>query len=488
MMKKICFLLAIFAFLFISCKKDTQFETGDNVFVVDCKYTVYIDLGLPSGLIWATCNVGASAPEESGDYFAWGELSSKSDYSGSNSVTYNKYIDDFSGNPIYDVARERCGGNWRMPNTAEVRELKDNCTWLWTNLNGVEGYEITGPNGKSIFIPDVGFRFNESSYTYVSAYWTSTPCGDNMNAYILEFDEDGRDVVSDIRYQGCCVRPVLEAAALCASEPVVVTNEVSDITVNSVICGGIVKSEGYLPVTARGVCWSTNQNPTISDPHTTDGSGIGLYKSSLTQLIPNVTYYVRAYATNKEGTSYGEQRSFIINEENGHIYVDLGLPGGTKWATCNIGADVPEGLGNYYAWGETATKGKYGTTNCITHNDVLIKDISGNTNYDAATYNWGAAWRMPTYSEMKELVTECEWLWITQNKVDGYKVIGPNGNCIFLPAAGFRSVDSYYTYENNYWTSTPDNTMSYCLIFDESDREVNTEDRFRGYVIRPVID
>lgn len=95
-----------------------------------------------------------------------------------------------------------------------------------------------------------------------------------------------------------------------ATIPSVTTSVVSNITDNSATCGGNVTSDGGATVTARGICWSTNQNPTIGDNHTTDGSGTGAFISSITGLVPNATYYVRAYATNSEGTSYGEQRTF----------------------------------------------------------------------------------------------------------------------------------------------------------------------------------
>lgn len=95
-----------------------------------------------------------------------------------------------------------------------------------------------------------------------------------------------------------------------ATIPSVTTSVVSNITDNFATCGGNVTSDGGATVTARGICWSTNQNPTIGDNHTTDGSGTGAFTSSITSLVPNTTYYVRAYATNSEGTSYGEQKTF----------------------------------------------------------------------------------------------------------------------------------------------------------------------------------
>ena len=94
--------------------------------------------------------------------------------------------------------------------------------------------------------------------------------------------------------------------------------------------------------------------------------------------------------------------------KDGHEYVDLGLPSGLKWATCNVGASKPEDFGNYYAWGETSPKDEYTEDNCSTY-EKQINDISGNAQYDAARANWGGKWRLPTKSEMQELRYKCTW-------------------------------------------------------------------------------
>ena len=176
---------------------------------------------------------------------------------------------------------------------------------------------------------------------------------------------------------------------------------------------------------------------------------------------------------------------------NGHDYVDLGLPSGTKWATCNVGANSPEGYGNYYAWGETTTKSEYSGDNSLTYCRDM-DDISGNVNYDAATANWGSSWRMPTKAEMMELENNCTWTWTTQNGVNGMRVTGPNGNSIFLPAAGYcyGSSRSYVGEYGYYWSSTPDEsyTSAYDLFFGSGYRDVSRNGRFYGYSIRPVSD
>ena len=176
---------------------------------------------------------------------------------------------------------------------------------------------------------------------------------------------------------------------------------------------------------------------------------------------------------------------------NGHEYVDLGLS--VKWATCNIGANTPEEYGYYYAWGETSNKTKfeYGEKNSRTYGENML-DISGDSSYDAARANWGGSWRMPTEAEMEELLDECTWTLLTsQSGVNGYKVTGPNGNSIFLPAAGNREYSSlnYVGERGYYWTSTPiefGGDASRSLYFYKSGIQMSLAERNEMLTIRPV--
>ncbi|MBQ3595781.1 MAG: DUF1566 domain-containing protein [Bacteroidales bacterium] len=287
--------------------------------------------------------------------------------------------------------------------------------------------------------------------------------------------------------------------------PTVITSEVIDITETTAVSGGNVTDDGGATVTARGICWSISQNPTLDDNDgmTTDGNGTGTFTSDLTNLKERTTYYVRAYATNEKGTSYGDEISFTTEEEEeegcepdgeiaGHYYVDLGLPSGVKWATCNVGASSPEDYGDYFAWGETSPKAEYSWENSVTNGEQM-SDISGDAQYDAATANWGGSWRMPTKEQMEELVEHCEWEWTQVNGVNGAKVIGPNGSCIFLPAAGFRDGSSLFHdgYDGFYWSSTPydyyyDLNYAYNLYFITGDEDVNLSYRYYGLTVRPI--
>jgi len=275
--------------------------------------------------------------------------------------------------------------------------------------------------------------------------------------------------------------------------PEVTTQDVTNIGVSSATCGGIVTDDGGAEVTARGVCWSTSENPTITDCHTTDGSGTGSYTSNMTGLSARTVYYVRAYATNSEGTSYGSRKSFTTNGQiNGHDFVDLGLPSELKWATCNVGASTPSEYGDYYAWGEIEPKESYTIENSLTW-EQEIGNISGNPQYDAARANWGSTWRMPTNAEFDELAEECVWEWTNEGGNNGYRVTGPNGNSIFLSAAGNRYGPSlnYAGTDGDYWSSMPaesDIHNAYYFCFYNGIHSTGWNFRYLGQSVRPVSD
>lgn len=175
---------------------------------------------------------------------------------------------------------------------------------------------------------------------------------------------------------------------------------------------------------------------------------------------------------------------------NGHEYVDLGLPSGTMWATCNIGSNKPSDDGLYFAWGTTISKDKY-------KGDLRkVKRYKGAEplplDFDAAHVNWGKTWRLPTLDEQKELLKYCSWLWTSIDNKKGYKVTGSNGNSIFLPAAGGRNNASYDKANvfGNYWSSTirsDDPSMAWLLYLTEHYRmPKDNHKRITFFTIRPV--
>lgn len=261
--------------------------------------------------------------------------------------------------------------------------------------------------------------------------------------------------------------------------PVVSTGEVTSITSSTITVTGSIEDLGktYNNVTQYGHVYSeVNPNPTISDYKYNHGSTNQLlsYSTELINLKPNTRYYVRAYAENPKGISYGTAVSVTTKtadgkdpwqptepDENGAV--DLGLS--VKWAAWNIGATKPEEYGDYYAWGEVETKIDYTEGNYqFSKKDSYgsyeywlpegLSDISG-TKYDSATANWGNGWKMPTKLELVELYDAATLVRTSYNGVDGLRIIGPNGNSIFLPASGYRSeYGSHYKGEfGYYWTS-----------------------------------
>lgn len=167
----------------------------------------YVDLGLPSGVKWATHNVGATTPEGKGDYYAWGEVDTKKPYTIENYIHNGVNLGDISGKEKYDAATANWGGKWRMPTKTEMQELRENCTWTWKSVNGVEGYEITSnKNSNSIFLPGAGV-YKEGPGGNACYYWTSTPSsGSTSTAYATNNNKSAEYK----REWGHTIRPVCD--------------------------------------------------------------------------------------------------------------------------------------------------------------------------------------------------------------------------------------------------------------------------------------
>lgn len=388
----------------------------------------YVDLGLPSGTLWATTNIGAyTSPSYPGDSYAWGETKEKQTYAWDSykwckgtDNTFTKYCtNDLFGTVDGkttlqledDAAHVRLGGNWRMPTKAEMDELKTECTWTWTTEGGRTCCQVVGPNGNSIYLPAGGTEYDEEGlvgYGELGLYWTSTLYTQfslSGYAYCLYFDDSGIGTLDfSLRYFGGKVRPVYDATP---------------------------KPE----------------------------------------------------------------------------YVDLGLS--VKWATYNVGASKPEEYGNYYAWGETESKTTYVWDSykwCASSGTDLTKycreasyGTIDNRNAldwvdDVANAEWGTNWRMPTYGELDELRARCDWTWVTLNGVKGFEVTGPNGNSIFLPAAGYKSGSYQYSAGTlgRYWGRNihhdAKSDKARYLYFAEGNRKEYDFERCYGLSVRPVYD
>lgn len=171
-----------------------------------------VDLGLPSGTLWSDENIGANAPEEFGDYYAWGALTPYDAYTAENYTVDTKNIGaDWSGNPAYDVVTVKYGGEWRTPTAGEFGELIRNTTKEWTTLNGVKGLKFTGANGKSIFLPAAGYAVDSSKQRvgFFGAYVTSTGDPGYEGAGIRgEINAAGAGEAGYYGFHGCSVRGV----------------------------------------------------------------------------------------------------------------------------------------------------------------------------------------------------------------------------------------------------------------------------------------
>lgn len=187
-----------------------------------------IDLGLPSGIKWASFNLGATAPEDYGDYYAWGEIEPKSYYhwstynwSNGSLETLTKYntksdygtVDNKTVLDLEDdAAHVTLGGNWRTPTEQELDELMTSCTWTWTTLSGINGQIVTGSNGNSIFLPAAGKHgiaglTDAGSYGY---YWSSSLHAGPQSANGLSLNSSYASSASSFRYCGFSIRPVSE--------------------------------------------------------------------------------------------------------------------------------------------------------------------------------------------------------------------------------------------------------------------------------------
>ncbi|MBR5726425.1 MAG: hypothetical protein IKX56_06805 [Muribaculaceae bacterium] len=384
----------------------------------------YVDMGLLSGTLWATCNIGAINSEDYGDYFAWGEtIPNKENYVWATTpfayanengiVCFTKYNTESSSgevdnktllDPEDDAAYVNWGPEWRMPTADQIQELINQCEWTWITKNNVNGQLLTGPNGKTIFLPAAGQRYgvnlisvgSNGNYWSRELYYNTSGYQTNC-AFELIFGSTSRQKINGMRNYGFSVRSVY----------------VGEVDSTSDYERGDVNMDGQVSI------------------------------SDVTELIN--------YLLTDEWPA----------PETIEEYVDLGLPTGTLWATRNVGANRPEQSGNYFAWGETTPKSNYvwatyqwvemtGTSqmqyikyNTKSNLGVVDNKTELDPEDDAAYVNWGPEWRMPSKAQVAELIDNCTWEWTEMNGVYGQKVIGPNGNYIFMPASGLASGNKF---------------------------------------------
>lgn len=177
-----------------------------------------VDLGLPSGTIWAGWNIGATAPQEYGNHYAWGEVETKELYAEDLYIYYDKetdsymYIGDEISGTEYDAAtiHEDWGEEWQMPTKEQMQELIDNCQWRWYTFNDKNGYVVTGPNGNAIFLPASGYRtYSNLNYDNKQGYyWTGSLYSRGVFSYGLQFSTDEIKLYSKYKCSGMAIRAV----------------------------------------------------------------------------------------------------------------------------------------------------------------------------------------------------------------------------------------------------------------------------------------
>jgi len=584
----------------------TQEAAEEHYEKIDGHY--YVDLGLPSGLLWATMNVGASTAEDYGGYYAWGETTTKNEY---NWGTYKwgnydpitKYNTDNAIGTVDnktmldladDAARANWGGSWRMPTYDDWNELRDtvNCTWTLTIQNGVNGCKVTSKsNGRSLFLPAAGWFLNTNPVGAgtLCTYWSSSLSTDSprhAGNYLFGWNDYLADFLASNywggRSLGLSVRPVwkeesdyldvfsaaLSFTASGGTEVITlttnqnwtascdvswltlsVTSGTGDATVSVAATantstdsrtGTITFKAGgssyEVAVTQTGISGTFSVTP-MSRSFTSSGgsesfavtsnlswtvsSGVSWLTLSKTSGTGNATVTAKAEANTSTdsrkgtitfkagGSSYqvAVAQSGQSNPNPGtHDYVDLGLPSGLLWATMNVGASSPEEYGDHFAWGETTTKSDYswsaykwckGSYNTLTkyNTDISYGTVDNKTVFDlsddAARASWGGIWRMPTDEEWTELREKCTWTWTSQGGHYGSKGVGPNGNSIFIPAAGYRRGTSLLNAGayGDYWSSSLNAaSASYAWTVSFFSGDVNRSNRYRanGLSVRPV--
>ena len=534
----------------------TAIATDGSGVKAECKVTVednthgftygheWVDLGLPSATLWATCNVGAGSPEEYGDYFAWGETtgydSGKTNFTwgtykwcnGSNTTItkyctnsgygYNGFTDGKTElEAVDDAATANWGAPWHTPTEFQIQELinGDYTTTIWTTQNGVYGRKVTSKvNGNTLFLPAAGARRDATSDEVGSyGYYRSRSLSTDGSDYAcgLDFSSGGIKWTNhNNRYRGRSVRPVCTSDSIQdghegGAETLVTSIILSEKSLKMTAFDTHTLTATVLPADAtnKDVIWSSS-NPYVA---TVDQTG------KVTCITPDFSGCT-IIATAADGSGVKATCEVTV-ESFAYPYpfpncVDLGLPSGTLWATCNVGADSPEEYGDYFAWGETEPKEDYSwaTYKYCNGSEYTMTKYCTKSNYgyngftdnktelepedDAATVIWGDIWQIPSQAQCLELINSnyTTSKWTTLNGKTGMEITSKsNGNSIFLPAADAyegTSLDNGAGTNGFYWSNSLDTSKclaAYRLWFHSNFFEIKSNRRFVGRPIRPVL-
>jgi len=483
----------------------------------------YVDLGLPSGTLWATMNIGANSVTDNGLYFAWGETTgyTAAQVGSSQGKKHFSWIDYELGNgdstaddmtkynstdsktvleAVDDAAVVNMGGEWHMPTKAQFDELL-NTTYVtnaWvTNYqgSGVNGRLFTSvaDNTKTLFFPAAGSCYNGSvdnvgRYGYV---WSRSVYESYLNsARVMYFYSGGVGVSSyDSRCFGYSVRGVINAS----ESPKYATKEELNAKQDVIDSSHKLSADLITDGTTNKVI---NVKPDWNAASDSDAEILN--KPTNVSSFTNDSKYVTE-----------DDMQVTTMDANGHEYVDLGLPSGTLWATMNVGATKPEEYGLYFAWGDTqgyadaSTKAfswadykwsDKGSSSVMTKYNATDGKTVLDAEDDAAAVNWGGNWKMPTKEQWDELfnTANCTNAWTTVNGVNGRLFTGKNGNTLFIPAAGSCNGGSVYGVgsSGDVWASSLRSSSvssAWSVDFYSNRRGVNDYDRCSGRSVRGVI-
>ena len=500
--------------------------------------TEFVDLGL--GVLWATCNLGADKPSDSGDYYAWAEIETKDYFNWSTYrycstySDYNAYVDKYTTEghtgfllkpdklerleDMDDVASVLSGGEWHIPTAQDFEELIEKCNWKTVTVKGVMGMEfeskVPGYEGKKIFFPFSGYMFDDKTKGVGQEYslWTSTAAENyNTSKYFTNWNDtlvgtrkrSKKFVITEVelysgdrgRYVGMSVRPVKTHAAdnfSAISFPDehldLHYGEIRPMVVNMMPLGR--------PVNEGDIVWSTSD------------AGVAVVAEGYLTAVGTGSCEITA-----RSQGYEAKITVTVTLPRPEP-VDLGLS--VKWASANLGASDPEETGAYFAWGETSPKagfysgknyrfGEYSNmwTKYNMGADVYIKGHYSEPDFketldledDAAAVLLGDGWRMPTADELWELKTGCTWKRVvdtikidkrnTQTILKGYiitsNVPGYEGRSIYLPATGFIG-------DFDCGNGPVCNLEDVCYWTATMGQSLGNDNRVRGLNIRPVMD
>jgi len=281
----------------------------------------------------------------------------------------------------------------------------------------------------------------------------------------------------------------------------VTTGAATNVTASgATLSGSIANAKQSLTC---GIIYGTSSTLSSTNGTMMSTTSSGKFSVNVTGLSSSTTYYYCAYVVVDGEYKYGDVLSFTTDFTAGDA-IDLGLS--VKWASWNVGATAPEEYGGYFAWGETGEKSDYYWSTYKWGNDSVITKYCTDNDWgtvdnktildpedDVAHVKWGGSWRMPTLDEIMELIDNCSCSWTSQNGVNGNKFTGPNGNSIFLPAAGYRHGTEVYGRGSigNYWSGTLGegkgaSGFAYGSGFGSGSSGCGYDYRFIGNTVRPV--